>query len=122
MSSYGGKDLFNSGPHTFRAHGLTQRVAEHDQPGADGAKLTALGRSTRVIEQSGTLIADSLSGLMDQTQAIEAAMDGTAADLVDHLGRTWAGVLMLSFEPGDVRRIGPRWATDYAVRYSQPQP
>jgi hypothetical protein len=122
MSSYGGKNLFGSGPHRFVAHGLSQRHQTHEQPGADGVRVTPLGRSGRTLEQTGTLLADDLASLTLQAAAIEAAMDGVAAELIDDLGRSWPGTLMLEFLPGDVKRIGPRFSVSYTIRYTQPQP
>lgn len=119
MSSYGGKDLFGSGPHTFTVHGLSQRHAEHEQPGVDGVQITAMGRTGRSIDQSGTLLADDIASLQSQLDAIEAAMTGEAGELVDHFGRSWPDVLMLEFKPAGVRRVGVRLAADYTVRYSQ---
>jgi hypothetical protein len=119
MSSYANLDLFGSGPHTFHVHGLTQRHVEHTQPGVDGSMITTLGTSARSIDQTGTLVADDLAGLQSQIDAIEAAMNGQGSEVVDHLGRSWARMVLLVFEPGEIRRVGPRLAVDYTLRYAQ---
>lgn len=122
MSSYGGQDLFGSGPHRFEVGGISQRHEKHGQPGADGEALTVMGKTGRSIEQHGTLLADSVASLQSQVEAVEAAMDGRGAELVDDLGRRWSEVVMLSFDTGAVRRVGPRLALDYTVRYWQVYP
>ena len=119
MSSFGGEDLFGSGPHRFVVGGVSQRHEEHASPGRDGARLTVLGKTGRRIEHRGTLLDDGAAGLEAQRAAIEAAMTGEPRTLVDELGRTWSGVVMLSFEPGRVRRLGQRWAVDYTIEYAQ---
>ena len=119
MSSFGGENLFGSGPHRVVVGGVSQRHEVHETPGADGVRITALGRTGRTIEQSGTLVADDAAALREQTGAIEAAMDGRAAELVDEMGRAWPNAVMLAFRPGPVRRVGPRVAVDYTVRYAQ---
>jgi hypothetical protein len=122
MSSFKGQNLFGSGPHRFAVGGLTERHEATEQPGADGATVTPLGRGARRIEQTGTLAADDPARLACQFEAIEAAMDGMAGELVDDVGRVHAGVLLVSFEPQPMRRVGRRWAGDYTVTYLQGQP
>jgi len=122
MSSFREKDLFGSGPHRFVAHGRTLRHAIHEPPGGDGVQIAAQGRGGRHIEQAGTLVADNVAGLQNQIDAIEATMDGVAGDLIDEQGRTFAGVLMLSFDCGRVRATGRRLAVDYTASYLQSQP
>ncbi len=122
MSSYKQQNLFGSGPHRFAAHGRSLRLAEHETPGVDGAAVTSLGRSTRRIDQTGSLIADDLAGLQNQLDAVEAAMDGTAGSLIDESGRSFDGVLLVRFAPGEIHRLGPRLAVDYQARYVQVNP
>lgn len=122
MSSYRGKDLFGSGPHRFAIGGVAQRTAEHVSPGVDGARRTPLGKSARPIEQTGTLLADDVASLDAQRHAIEVELDGRTGDLVDDLGRAHGGVVMLALDTDPIRRVGPRYALDYRVRYEQVQP
>jgi len=74
MSSFNGQNLFASGPHRFVVHGLTLRHATHESPGADGARVTALGRSARRIDQHGTLTADDIAAMQQRLDAIEYLM------------------------------------------------
>lgn len=122
MSSFKGQNLFGSGPHCFAVGGLAERHEATEQPGVDGATVTPLGRGARRIEQTGALAADNPVGLVQQFEAIEAAMDGMAGQLVDDVGRVHEGVLLVSFEPRPMGRVGRRWACDYTARYLQGQP
>ena len=121
MSLFNEEDLFGSGPRRFTVAGLAARCETHDQPGADGQRLTPLGLTPRKIEQAGVLMADDAPGLGEQLDAIESALGARPADLVDHLGRTWPNVIMLMFKPGGVRRIAGRLAVEYQVFYEQVQ-
>ncbi|MBI1370306.1 MAG: hypothetical protein GC162_16855 [Planctomycetes bacterium] len=122
MSSYKSQSLFDSGPHRFHVHGLAQRHVDHELPGADGVRVTVMGRTGRSIDQTGTLLADGIAPMQVQLRAIEAAMNDEPGDLVDDTDRTWANVLMLSCEPGPIRRVGVRLAIDYTIHYMQVQP
>ncbi|MAE62300.1 MAG: hypothetical protein CMJ49_13205 [Planctomycetaceae bacterium] len=119
MSSLNGNDLFGSGPHTIEVGGRSLRHASHQQPGADGQRVTALGRTPREIEQSGTLLADGPDGLTAQLDAIEEALGDPPAALIDQHGRQWDHVIMMRFSPKHVRRIGLRLGVDYRVTYEQ---
>lgn len=122
MISYAGENLFASGPAQLHVGGLHQRLQTASSPGADGESIASLGRSGRVIGQRGTLIADTATDLTALTRAIEDLMDGRGHELVDHDGRLFAEVVIVRFEPEAARRLGPRWAVDYAIEYVQPQP
>lgn len=122
MSSYKDTELFASGPHRFVVGGLAQRTVERSLPGADGIRLSAMGRTGRTITQTGTLVADHVAGLDAQIAAIEAALDGEPGELVDDLSRRWSDVVMLEFAPEGVTRVGARLAIDYTIRYSQVRP
>jgi hypothetical protein len=63
-----------------------------------------------------------VTGLQQQLDAIEAAMDGKGWDLVDDLGRTWPRMVMMEFRPSTVRRTGTRYTVYYALYYTQTQP
>jgi hypothetical protein len=94
-----------------------ERLAEHAGPGVDGVGLTGLGRKGRKISQSGWLLGDELGSLTAQMEAIEAEVGAGSGELVDELGRAWSEVLMVSFEPGEVERVGVRWGVRYGARY-----
>ncbi len=119
MSSFNAQPLFDSGPHHFLVHGLAQRHEVHDRPGSDGAALTSLGATPRHIEQRGTLLADHLSAMEQQRQAIESLLDGQTYTLIDEADRQFEQVMMTKFEPGPVRRVGLRLAMDYRIDYVQ---
>ena len=121
MSTYKSQDLFSSGPHAFRVHGLSQRHQLVEQPGADGARVIALGRIARAIEQFGVLYGDSIAGLQATLDAIEAAGDGSAGELVDDLGRTWPRMVLLEINFARIRRAGVRYGVNYTARYVQTQ-
>lgn len=117
MASFKGMNLFGSGPSRFVVHGVSERHAVHERAGADGESVTALGRSTRRIEQIGALTADTVGQLQGQLDAIEAMMDGQVGELVDAHGRTHSDVMMIRFAPGEIRRFGPRLTVDYTLDY-----
>jgi hypothetical protein len=117
MSRFKGKDLFGSGAHAFHAHGAVERLVEHAGPGVDGVGLTGLGRVGRRIDQEGKLLGDDLVSLMGQVEAIELEVGAAPGELVDELGRVWSGASLVSFEPGDVDRVGVRWCVRYRACY-----
>lgn len=119
MSSLNGSNLFGSGPHTFTVGGRALRHATHDQPGADGQQVTTLGRTARQFEQTGTLTADDLDALTQQLDAIEEALGEPPAVLTDDFGRQWDDVILTTFRPQRVRRVGLRLAVDYRAFYEQ---
>ncbi len=122
MSRYRSKDLFGSGPHQFHVGGLSERHEVHELPGSDGARVTALGRGLRKIEQTGFLLADDHAGIGKQIEAIEQMVDGVTGDLVDDTGRTHVAVMLVAFKPQPAHRLGARWAVEYNAEYLQLQP
>ena len=122
MSSYKSQNLFSSGPHRFKVHGLALRSTQVDTAGTDGTKIISLGRSARKIDQFGSLTADDVPAVQQQLDAIEATMDGKGWDLVDDLGRAWPRMVMMEFRPSTIRRMGTRYAVYYALYYTQTQP
>jgi hypothetical protein len=119
MTRYKNQPLFVSGPSQLHAHGIEQRHVARDTPGEDGAALITLGQTARRIDQTGTLLADTIADLEAQRSAIEAAMDGEPGELIDDLDRRFVDMVLLRFMPGPIRRIGPRLAVDYTASYSQ---
>ncbi|MBI1373911.1 MAG: hypothetical protein GC159_14405 [Phycisphaera sp.] len=119
MSSFNGQDLFGSGPHRFVVHGVSMRHATHESPGTDGVRLTAMGHTARRVDQYGTLTADDVATMQQRLDAIEAAIDGEPAELVDDLARVWSNIVMLEFHPKAIRRVGVRLAADYVIHYVQ---
>ena len=121
MSRYKDQDLFGSGPHAFHMHGLSQRHASHEQPGADGARLTMLGYRARKIELTGTLLADTAGQMNQQVDVIEAAMDDQPGTLIDDQDRQFDDVILIAFRPEIVRRAGARLSLEYQADFMQVQ-
>lgn len=115
--TFDGHALFESGPASVQAQGTALRHAEQAPLHGQGARVLSQGRTARQLEQRGVLLADSPDALRQQSEAIEAYLDGLAHPLVDDVGRTWPGVVMLRFEPGDVEPAGVRWKLAYRVTY-----
>ena len=119
MSTYKSQNLFASGPHTFHVRGRSLRYETIEQPGADGAEVVPLGRTALRIEQTGTLAADRIDDLQARLDAIEAAMDGAAGELVDDRRRAWPRMVLIHFDPAPIRRLGLRLLVDYSAAYVQ---
>ncbi len=119
MPRFNNQNLFATGPALLHVGGRSLRHVIHQSPHRDGVALTAQGQSGRSITQRGDLMGDDPASVDAQRQSIEAALDGQAHDLDDDIGRRWTNVVMLSFEPGPVRRAGTRWAMSYRVTYLQ---
>ena len=122
MSMYKSQDLFSSGPHAFRVRGLSVRRQLVEQPGTDGARVVALGRTAREIEQFGVLHGESGSDLQARLNSIEAAMNGAPGELIDDLDRAWPRMVLVEFNPARIRRAGVRLAVNYTALYVQTQP
>ena len=118
--TYGSDDLFSSGPARVDVGGLSLRYAQQKPLSARGLRLFSQGLSGRVITQTGELTADTAEGLHGQREAIEQKLDGCPRALVDDRGRTWSGVVMVAFEPGQLMRLGVRWKVAYRIEYVQP--
>ncbi len=115
-------NLFATGPSRIDDAGLALR---HDTlPASDeqGVELLPRGISPRNITQRGQLLADDLTQLREQTDAIESLLDGVPGSLIDDDQRTWPNTVMLAFEPKPVTRAGSRWSVLYTIRYQQVQP
>ena len=121
MTTYKSQDLFSSGPHAFRVHGLWQRHQLVEQPSVDGAKVVALGRTARSIDQFGALCGDNAPQLQAVLDAIESSMDGTPGELIDDLARTWPRMVLVEFNLARIRKAGVRLAVNYTARYVQTQ-
>jgi hypothetical protein len=122
MILFDDENLFDSGPNRLTPGGLSLRHVLHETPGADGVQLTAHGRPGRAITQTGELMADDAAAMQSLTEAIEGKLDGQAHTLADTDGPTWPDVVMLSFEPQAVTRIGARVRLGYTIHYLQVNP
>lgn len=121
MITYNGLDLFSSGTSEVQPGPLESREAVMDMPGAVGASVITQGVSARTLNQHGTLAADTEAQLATLVDAIEAQVGRCVATLSDTQGNDWPGVFMQRFEPGEVYRLGPRYARQYTIRYLQTQ-
>ncbi len=122
MSAFDNQNLFRSGPHAFQVGGMSLRHVLHNTPGGQGVRLSDQGRHGRSITQFGDLIGDDPAALQTQIEAIEAKLDGRTHLLIDDVDRRWEHVVMLSFEPESMRRVGSRWRMPYQVTYLQLKP
>ncbi len=120
--SFNGENLFDSGPCRLHTGGRQLRHTLQSPISGDGEALRSDGRTGRGITQTGRLAADSLVGLKLLGDAIEDKLDGLPATLIDQEGNELQNVVMVRFEPGAARRIGPRWMVDYRVEYVQVTP
>lgn len=121
MSSFGGDNLFDSGPHRFHVGGLALRHALQppDATAASGVRVTPSGRTGRLIRQRGDLIADDAVTLDALRVAIESRLDGVPRVLVDDLGREWNNTILLALDPSPVQRLGTRLRLPYRAEYLQ---
>jgi hypothetical protein len=119
MLSFDGERLFESGPSRLTIGGVALRQATAPALASDGVRIAGQGLESRPITQHGTLTADTRYALRKQCQTIEAKVDGQAHSLVDRFGQSWQQVMMLRFEPGPMKRLGPRWRLDYRIAYEQ---
>jgi hypothetical protein len=119
MVEVDGEALFASGPSRLIAGGLDVQQARQPAVTGDGVHVAHQGTGGRTIRQRGTLIGDDVDELAAQRAAIEAKLDGARHVLTDEAGRRWDAVMMLRFEPAEVKRVGARWKVDYEVTYLQ---
>lgn len=122
MITFNGQDLFSSGPCTIEVGPTQSRDALTQLPGGIGAALISQGQSPRLLTQVGTLIGDTEPALREQLRAIESAVGADAATLIDEHANTYAGCVMRQFNPGPVKRQGPRYTCSYTLSYLQTSP
>jgi hypothetical protein len=122
MIRFDGENLFASGPCRLAIGPLALRHAGQPALGGVGGHVAAQGVQGRSITQRGTLLADTPAGLASQRRAIEVKVDGQAHTLIDRFEASWPNVMMLRFEPGQAKRLGPRWQQTYRIDYEQTSP
>lgn len=122
MPTFRNQNLFSSGPSRIDDAGLALRHDTLPASNEQGVELLPRGISPRAITQRGQLLADDLAQLREQTDAIEALLDGVPGLLTDDENRAWPSSVMLAFEPKPVTRAGTRWSLLYTIRYQQVQP
>lgn len=122
MVTFDNEPLFDPGTSRFQFGPIKLRHAIQHMPGSSGAKIDAQGTEARQISQVGVLIANDPLALQARIDAIRQKLDGLPHTLVDHLGRTWADVVMASLDAEEIVRIGARWKVSYRIEYLQAIP
>lgn len=117
-STFSGQSLFNSGPHRFDV-GSAGRYLTAPLRGSNAFTYTRDDAKRELeIVQSGRLVATSESALWSLYDAVRAHAEApTKATLVDHSGRSWTNMTMVSFDllgPVDRGRV---YSVSYRVRY-----
>ena len=119
MSTFNGQDLFGSGPHAFRPLSWERALDRRHLPGLDGDLVLDMGRSSRIIVQTGRLQAPTAAALHALIEQIEACLDGKLHVLVDTLGRTLDRVMLEQFELATPVLTSRGLWCDYVARYRQ---
>lgn len=103
-STFAGLSLFNSGPHRFSLGRTGRFVRGPFETPFELAVSTNEGKRELQIVQFGRLIAASNAALWTLVEAVrtEAELPRTGT-LIDHTGKQWTSMTLVSFEPG--RRI-----------------
>lgn len=117
-SSFLSLPLFNSGPHRFDA-GPVGRLTTAPFRGSNFVPAT---RDDAVLEltitQTGRLVAASEAALWTLYDAIRAVAEGvTAGTLVDHSGRSWASMRLVSFDAAGPVDRGRAFSLGYRCVY-----
>ena len=103
-STFKGNDLFGSGPHVFEVGRQGRRVVSLSAITGDPSIAGTIesGDFELRVTVKGRLVALSESALWALRDAIaaDAEFEVAGGDLVDHHGRTWAGVKLFSVEWG----------------------
>jgi hypothetical protein len=119
VSSFGGHDLFGSGPHAIRPGSWERSQRWRGFAGLDGELVIDDGLRGRSIHQAGRLRADSASALRALIEDVEQLIDGRTHTLLDNHGHVYTNVLLESFEPQTPLQKGRSYWCDYTARYRQ---
>ncbi|MDX2116302.1 MAG: hypothetical protein SFZ24_11885 [Planctomycetota bacterium] len=117
-STFAGLALFNSGPHRFviRSAGRLVR-APFQTPLELPFTINEAVRELWIV-QRGRLIAPTNAELMTLMDAVQARAElGQFGTLVDHHGKQWTSMTMLSFDPDDRIDRGRVCSVRYRVEY-----
>jgi hypothetical protein len=117
-STFAGLSLFDSGPHRFAMERFGRHYLEPDR-GINTAPTTWDREQAEVtIVQRGRLVAGDDAALMALVDAVRAQAElPRTGTLVDHHGRSWASMTMLSFAPGERVDRGRTVSVAYTVLY-----
>jgi hypothetical protein len=119
MSSYGGQDLFASGPHAFRFGPWQRALLRRGLAGVNGELVLDMGLRSRQIFQTGRLQADSAPALHALLEAISAFCDGQTHDLVDNCDQSHPRTLLERASASTPMRRGRGFYCQYEVEYRQ---
>ncbi len=117
-TTFAGQSLFNSGPHRFdigpAGRHLTQPLR--------GSNFNTYTRDDAPLEldiiQTGRLIATTESALWALYDAVKAKAEApTTGALVDHSGRSWPSMTLVSFDPAAPVDRGRVFSLAYRARY-----
>ena len=119
-SSYKGQDIFGSGPHRFALAPEGLFVASKTSlNGFPTPGSVALGLLELEVVVTGRLVAPGDDDLWDLRDAITllAAFPTSPGTLVDHQGRSWSDVTLISFETADRIDRGRVVSVGYVARF-----
>ncbi len=119
MSSFGGSNLFGSGPHSIRPCSWGRSQQRRGFDALDGEVVLDDGLRGRTIEQTGRLRASTASALQTLIEDIEQLIDGRTHTLLDNHSHVYPNVMLQSFEPRTPIQKGRSYWCDYTARYLQ---
>ncbi|MEL6499235.1 MAG: hypothetical protein AAF937_12935 [Planctomycetota bacterium] len=120
--SFGGVDLFGSGPHRFQEGRSGYLVLPQDFGGTPSTQNASFGEFQLWVHVRGRLVAASDAALWALRDAIAVSLDvngaeSDAADLVDEQGRTWTGMRFVRIEWAEEVDRGRRVSVGYEARF-----
>ena len=118
MSTYGGLNLFGSGPHRITVAPLAIAKKRTAYAGINGLESLTMGGRGRPIRVTGHLRAVSVAALNVILTAIEASILAGSATLIDNWGVNHINVELDSYFPrGPIQRVnGSLFIQHYEVR------
>lgn len=122
MITFGGMDIFSSGPARVCSSKLHRRSDRRKLAGLNGELALDMGLASRTIEQTGRLQAETFSDLHDQIEAIESLMDGTDRTFVAPGGRAYPSCVIETFELTEGPRRGRGYWAEYRIVYRELRP
>ncbi|MCC7387775.1 MAG: hypothetical protein IT431_03305 [Phycisphaerales bacterium] len=114
-SSFKGADLFGSGPHRFGQGRQGQVMLSWIALGTVQPGTVAIGLTELDVTVTGRLVASGEAALWALREAVAAELEEspTPGTLVDHHGRSWAGMSFIDFREGDRTDRGRVWSIAY---------
>lgn len=122
MSAYKGLDLFGSGPHRFasgrRGHLVLSAFALGGSPLPNSYPI---GLQDWDVVVTGRLVGGSEGALRTLRDAVVAQLEPldsiTPGILTDGLGRSWSGMVLVSYEEAARRDRGRVWSIGYTATF-----